>query len=537
MGHTVSTDMSFRRSRNAFCHLKHLRHGRGSYLFGLAILAAVPFCLSNAAGAEMSNIVTNTIRGRQLVLAAAQHLGGMQPIAAIERFHYALEGEALNGLQGYDPTNLEKALPSGMTMKLVSDLDYKRSKYRRSVSQTLSGGIQFDTVSYYGSGHVSLVFPRTRKITRSEGSQAAIVDSTARYVPVLIVQRALQNLSTATFIGEKTRDGVTEMLVDFSWDPSARVRLHLEKQTKRVLSLEAFQIDPLLGDDVALYQFNGEQKIGGLIFPVRVTLNKRGQPYIETKVTQVEVNPVLKDDLLEPPTDCEPLRQTFQTTPLGTNVYEISGIDGGTFRVIFFDLGDGVAVFDAPQSRATSARVVDEIRKTLGDKPIKYVIISHFHDDHVAGIGYYVDNGAQIVTTRASAPIIERYARTSSLLANDIPARGVPPHFLFVDDEQRDIIGAFGKKVTIYRLDDCPHVKDMLVAYDPVNRLIVEADIYVELAPYSPTSAAFTKWLEKPNSPPVEWFVGPHQGKITLIAVKAAAQELHDLGLKKIERH
>jgi glyoxylase-like metal-dependent hydrolase (beta-lactamase superfamily II) len=241
-------------------------------------------------------------------------------------------------------------------------------------------------------------------------------------------------------------------------------------------------------------------------------------------VTAISLNPPFEPSVFDPPS-YELLVTTPATNALGGGAYEIAGFDGGTFRVIFFDLGDSVAVFDAPGSRSRSQWVAGEIRKTLGDKPIKYVVVSHFHDDHVAGIGYYIDRGAQIVTTRANAPILQRYATVDSKLHPDLPAEGQRPAFLFVDGDKLDLRGSDGRDVNIFKVSDCPHAKDMLMAYLPSEKLLIEADLFVELAAFSPASANLSAWMNRPASPPVDSIVGTHLAKISRASFEAAGSK------------
>ena len=166
-------------------------------------------------------------------------------------------------------------------------------------------------------------------------------------------------------------------------------------------------------------------------------------------------------------------------------------------------------------SRATSEWIAEQIRKTLGNKPIKYLIVSHFHNDHVAGVGYYADHGIQIVTTRSIAPILQRYAAVTSKLRSDIPPLGAPPAFLFVDDDHIDLKGTGGKQVSIYKLADFPHAKDMLVAYQPAGRPIVEADLYVELAPFSPASEFLAEWMDQQTALQIDRIIGTHLAEIS----------------------
>jgi glyoxylase-like metal-dependent hydrolase (beta-lactamase superfamily II) len=56
---------------------------------------------------------------------------------------------------------------------------------------------------------------------------------------------------------------------------------------------------------------------------------------------------------------------------------------------------DGVVVFDALGSPSLGRALLEEIRK-LTDKPIKLVIVSHYHADHIYGLQVFKEEGAEI---------------------------------------------------------------------------------------------------------------------------------------------
>lgn len=57
---------------------------------------------------------------------------------------------------------------------------------------------------------------------------------------------------------------------------------------------------------------------------------------------------------------------------------------------------EGVVVIDALGSPALANRLIDEI-KTITDKPIRYVIVTHYHADHIYGLQAFRDIGATII--------------------------------------------------------------------------------------------------------------------------------------------
>src|SRR5262249_4738489 len=81
-----------------------------------------------------------------------------------------------------------------------------------------------------------------------------------------------------------------------------------------------------------------------------------------------------------------------QSTDLGKGAYWIVGSGGNTTVVVG---GDGIIVFDTK-----SAPLYDKLKakiKSLSDKPVKYVINTHYHGDHTGGNEGFIKDGAQLI--------------------------------------------------------------------------------------------------------------------------------------------
>ncbi len=178
--------------------------------------------------------------------------------------------------------------------------------------------------------------------------------------------------------------------------------------------------------------------------------------------------------------------------------------------------GDAVAVFDAQADSA--ADVIAEVRRLFGAKPIRYVIISHFHEDHAGDVGAYADLGASIVTTRDSAVVLTRLAHPGPASAQ---AEAPPLHFIFVEDDLLRLEGSGGRALIIYRLSDLPHVRSMLIAYDPRAHIIAEADLFAEFSPVDDNSVRFAHWLDDTSAPRVRGIAGSHHRLIQVASFQA----------------
>jgi glyoxylase-like metal-dependent hydrolase (beta-lactamase superfamily II) len=81
-------------------------------------------------------------------------------------------------------------------------------------------------------------------------------------------------------------------------------------------------------------------------------------------------------------TEIAPGIHLFQTAPYGD-----VGLDGNSIAVL---ATNGVLVFDSNGTPSASAAVLAEIRK-LSDKPVRYVVNSHWHWDHWYGTETYLN--------------------------------------------------------------------------------------------------------------------------------------------------
>jgi glyoxylase-like metal-dependent hydrolase (beta-lactamase superfamily II) len=81
------------------------------------------------------------------------------------------------------------------------------------------------------------------------------------------------------------------------------------------------------------------------------------------------------------------------TTEISENIYSFR-FGGG--RSLWVEMNDSVVVFD-PQSTSAAAALKESIREAT-DKPVRYVIYTHEHYDHIRGAKTFADDGAIIVS-------------------------------------------------------------------------------------------------------------------------------------------
>lgn len=128
----------------------------------------------------------------------------------------------------------------------------------------------------------------------------------------------------------------------------------------------------------------------------------------------------------------------MQAIALGQQAWYVQGVSGMaqrsnggfTSNAGFVITDDGIVVFDALATPALARQLLAEIRR-ISAAPIRLVIVSHYHADHVYGLQVFRDAGAQIWAHRrgedylASPAAAERLAQRREELAPWVDAQTV----------------------------------------------------------------------------------------------------------------
>jgi glyoxylase-like metal-dependent hydrolase (beta-lactamase superfamily II) len=149
----------------------------------------------------------------------------------------------------------------------------------------------------------------------------------------------------------------------------------------------------------------------------------------------------------------------------------------GAYNTMFAVVRDFAVVFEAPLSSAFAETVRAQVRATVPDKPVRFVVATHFHFDHLAGVRPYVADGVPLLTTVDAGPVIERVAAASHTLHPDALSRHpVPPHVEVVSDAR--VIDDGVNRVELYDVGPSEHADHILVAYFPKDRVLFVPDLW-----------------------------------------------------------
>jgi glyoxylase-like metal-dependent hydrolase (beta-lactamase superfamily II) len=184
---------------------------------------------------------------------------------------------------------------------------------------------------------------------------------------------------------------------------------------------------------------------------------------------------------------------------------------GGTAHSLVVEMRDHLIVFDAPVTDAHSNLALAVIRAKFGAKPVKYLVLTHHHMDHIGGLRVYAAQGATLVVGKGNAEHLRRvlaapFGRNPDLAARDL--RGTP----IVEVADKHVLTDGTREVHAYLIDN-PHAAGLLIGYVPEARLGFVTDIWSPGPPLpasiTPPQKALVEGVKKAGISPLK-FAGGH---------------------------
>lgn len=341
----------------------------------------------------------------------------------------------------------------------------------------------------------------------------------ARVVPHMLLAEVLAAPERVTDSGPGTIGTHRTRQVRFELGNGVPLTLHFDV-TEGLLRGFAYPLAmPVRGAVTVRWTYDAYRDVGDLGPYPRghtITIDDR----VLRRVTYEDVRAGANATLHELPPDVEPPAQPSsppsptppaQPTPpapetreLAPGVFLAPDVRGG-FHHLFVEFADFVLAVDAtapwlelheiPASGERGVEAMDDlgerlmrmIRSRIPTKPIRYVALTHHHDDHAGGVKALVDSGATVLATEVTAGVVMQVAPRATV-------RLVDGRLAIADSTM---------EVQLIDVGQNPHADGMLVAWLPRQRLLYTSDLWEpQTERFFPSPARvpvmkwFVRWLE-----------------------------------------
>ena len=230
------------------------------------------------------------------------------------------------------------------------------------------------------------------------------------------------------------------------------------------------------GDMAYTAEFSAYQDFDGVMFPARIVQMQGGFATLDLAVTSVIPNTGAAAE--PPPREVRPFGGGQQAADrpeyeqVGDGVYAIYG----AYQSVIVAFNDYLVVLDGLQNDQRARDIIRIAGDIAPGKPIGYVLTTHNHFDHASGLREFVAAGATIITHASNVAFFEQVLSVPRTLnPAETAGNGMTVKVMGVDDVYALDDGS--QRVEFYKLNDSTHADDMLIAYIPAIRTIVEADL------------------------------------------------------------
>ena len=263
--------------------------------------------------------------------------------------------------------------------------------------------------------------------------------------------------------------------------------------------VETWLGDNIMGDMHVLATYSGWKDFGGVLAPAKIVQTRGGWPYFEVDVTAAAANPADVASLASAP--AAPAGRggagpgaagggggrgagapalTVTSEKLGDGLYRLT-TGTGSYDSLIVEFKDHVMMLEAGQSEARAVAYIDEAKKLVPNKPIRYVMNTHPHSDHTGGLPAMVAEGAAIVTQKNNERFFLNAFNTPRTLLNDRLATR-PAKVKIETVAEKKVYTDGTRVVELYHVAPVPHSNGLLVAYFPKEKVLFQGDFSLPAA-------------------------------------------------------
>lgn len=324
----------------------------------------------------------------------------------------------------------------------------------------------------------------------------------ARYWPQALLAEAAARADTLQLHDAVGAGDNRTHSVSFETVAQQRLTLFLDAESYLLRGATAMIDMPLLGDTELMWAWSSYSRIGDLQVPGRFRA-WLGQELL--KDVDYAVDTRADDEAFSVPSGIEvapapepeaasdyvsPAKRPAVVEDIADGVYLVRNLRPG-FNMMFVEFEDFVVAVDAPTgwyemqqippmnwshgdtTSALSEKYLRAISEKIPGKPVRYVVLTHHHSDHIGGVRAFIAAGATVVAAPPAAEMARRAARSKFTLGADAwSGRESQPVDIEVVPGDYTISDSRNEMRLIELPDGNPKADGYLMVYLPRQRLL-----------------------------------------------------------------
>ena len=266
------------------------------------------------------------------------------------------------------------------------------------------------------------------------------------------------------------------------------IGIYFDRGSKLIAAFEALDTDPIRGDVTARYILDDYRRVNGIMLPFRTTIIKDGARYATVHFTTASVDDPALLGIFDLPSDAGDslaavaANRDYSPLTLTPIADGVSFAQGLSHHSLVVEFPTYLAVVEAPYSEAQSQMLLQMLAAQFPAKPVRYVVVTHPHFDHIGGVRAMAASGATIVVAAAHEPVLRALlAARHTNPADDLEIKrktGARVGTLQSFTGSTTALTEGTQSLELHVVTGSPHAEPIVIADVPSARVLFQSDLY-----------------------------------------------------------
>jgi glyoxylase-like metal-dependent hydrolase (beta-lactamase superfamily II) len=248
----------------------------------------------------------------------------------------------------------------------------------------------------------------------------------------------------------------------------------------------------ILGDMLVEYSFSNYKDYNGVKFPTNLLTKQWKVPTFE--LTVKDVKPNVPADIQpnpqqsagggnrwwEPDAPGSPQLKNGAVVPVRLSEgvwYMTDPTSGSPHHSVLVEFKDFLVMIEAPSSESRGDELLAVTKHLFPNKPIKYVVNTHPHFDHLGALRRFAVEGIPIVTHSSNIVFYEEAFSNPRTINPDKLAKS-GKKATFVPGDAKYVISDGDRSIELHLMQNLEHSSGNYIAYLPKEKFMIEGCIY-----------------------------------------------------------